>query len=233
VMRLASGPEMLNCRESAAGLLQRMASDGRVSAAALVRLMEDPSARVRIRAAEGLGRLARTAAGEERSTAVQRLMGAAMCDPDESVRRRAIDSLGTMSGISPEAAGVFTRAARDPAPRVRARTMYALYACPKSSNVESVGLSTVAMAARDSDASVREAAMFALWRLGQRLEGAVLVLGLSLRDGSVEVRRSAADQLARLGPKAAPAWGSLMAGLADADPLVQASVVEALVAIGS
>lgn len=232
--RLASGDrDLVDCRHAAACILDRLAADDHVNVDALINLMEDPSGRVREIAVDGLGKLIRAGDDAQRGPALQRLLSAAVCDRDAEVRRRAVTALGAAVCTCPQAIGVLARAARDPAPRVRARAMYAMSACPRELITGEAALASVNRAARDADPGVREAATLVLSRLGERADAAVIALAMSLHDTSADVRRSAADLLARLGPRAAPAWGALVASLADIDPAVQASAAAALRAIGS
>lgn len=232
--RFASGDrDLVECRQAMACILDRLAGEQYVSADTLINLMEDPSGRVREVAADGLAKLARAGEAAEREPALRRLMSAAVCDRDAEVRRRAVTGLGCVASTCPEALSVLTRAARDPAPRVRARAMYAMSACPRELIDGDLAVSSVSRAAQDADPFVREAATLVLSRLGERADSAVLALAMSLHDTSADVRRSAADLLARLGPRAAPAWGALVASLTDIDPGVQASAAAALRAIAS
>jgi len=220
-------------RAAAAELLVGVAADAPDHAAFIFGGLNDPSATVRRHVVDALAAMAMGQAAPAQAQAVQRLMGAAMCDGDELVRRQAIDALGRLPVDAAGAAGIYARAVRDPSPMVRARALYSLYARTRAAAPHERELAAVTIASRDQRADVREAAVYAMSRFAERLDAAVLLLGLSLRDASPDVRQSAASCLARLGPKAAPVWASLVASLEDEDLGVRAAAAEALGALGS
>jgi HEAT repeat protein len=223
-------------RAAAAKLLVQVAADAEASTSLMLSGLDDRSAPIRGRVLEALGVLAAQGVpGPAQDQIVQRLMGAAVCDRDEVVRRQAIEALGRLRTDAPGAAGVYARAARDPSPMVRVRTMYSLCAHPLDERDDDRKLAALTLAAHDPHAGVREAAVFALSRVAERRPGggAVLLIGLCLRDQSCEVREMAAGCLAKLGPLAAPALNSLLARVDDEDPGVQEAVMNALTAIGS
>lgn len=234
-VRTINGARSERVREAAAQLLASVAGDGSAVLTGMLSALDDGSPTIRGRMVAALAQLGASDRADRacHTQVVQRLMGAAVCDRDDIVRRQAVEALAQLSriGLPPAAAGVYARTARDPSPQVRARTLYAMYSRPLMRSPGSGDLATVTIASHDQHATVREAAVCALGRLAESLDGAVLLLGVSLRDQSVEVRQSAAGCLARLGRKAAPAWPSLIAGLDDADAGVRASVVDALGAI--
>jgi HEAT repeat protein len=167
---------------------------------------------------------------------VRGLMSAAARDASEPVRRRAVDGLGRLGPGTPGLTEVFVRAMGDPSPKVRVRALYAVYGrvVRGGGREAAAGASLVAVeaAARDQNEGVREAAVFALGKLAETIDRAVVAMGAVLRDGTPEMRRVAARNLCALGPRAAPAWVELMMGLEDEDSQVQEAVVEALRGLG-
>jgi HEAT repeat protein len=184
-----------------------------------------------------LGTLAASGScGSAREEVVQRLMGAAVCDPDETARKHAVDALGRLSAHAPPppgAAGVFTRAVRDPSPGVRIRALYSLCSRPRGEADEERCLAAVALGAHDAHKGVREAAVYAMSQLAEHNSGAVLLLSLALRDESHEIREQAASALEHLGRKAAPVWTSLLSGAYHENPDLQAAMFHAMMATGS
>lgn len=168
----AHQPGFEGCRLDMAAILNQLAGDGHVDPALLAGLMEDPSPRVRALASDALGRVARAGSQHHRVAAARWLMAAVMCDRDTDVRRHAVMALGAVAWKSPGAIGVLARAARDPAPRVRARAMYALSRCPGHTLSPDLALATLASAATDSDAGVREAAAMLFRQFIERLDAA-------------------------------------------------------------
>lgn len=231
-------------RLAAAALLARVAGTDVRIPEMIAAGVDDPSARVRERVVDAIGRLAAGARDERaRQPLVADLLGAAVCDSDGGVRREAVEALGRLDSSRLQGrevrsvAGVLSRSARDSCPAVRMRTLYVLStrgpAMLEIGAADAWDLESLKRAAHDPHPGVREAAVFAISRVGGAGDEIVALLGEALHDSASQVREMAASALARLGQRAGPVASTLVERLYDEDPSVQSAAGRALGAIGS
>ncbi|MBI3272018.1 MAG: HEAT repeat domain-containing protein [Planctomycetes bacterium] len=213
-------------RVQAARVMAWLGPAARASVPRLLAQLEDADWRVRHEAAAAL---ARVGAGTEAVPATDRLLTGA----DPALRFLAAELLRRIE--APEAVAALRRALQAPSPDVRRLAAKALAAMGARA---SEALPELLVAARDREASVREAALCALGRIGTAgLAGAVAggrpdpmpVLFDALRSGQEpEVRRAAAKALLALGPPARTAAPVLLDLLREADDDLLAPVLSAL-----
>lgn len=229
-------------RLAAASLLDLVGRDGADAPAIVTAGLGDPSARVRGCVVAALARLAVSAGSEhDRRPLVRALLGAAVCDRDPDVRRQAVAALGSIESAAPDhrrqraLCGVLTRAAHDPCPAVRIRTMFVLStrgpASTHTGAADAWDLGLCTDAVHDPHPGVREAAVFAMARLGGGRADIVALLGRALGDPSRDVREMAAGALARLRGRAASTAAALTERLYDRDPGVRDAAMSALQAM--
>ena len=86
----------------------------------------------------------------------------------------------------------------------------------------------VRRALRDSDPSVRIAAVEAVYGFAEEAAPVVADIGLALSDPAVKVREAAARTLGKIGPGAVAALPALILGLDDEEYVVRLAVLRAL-----
>ena len=178
---------------------------------ALLSVLKDESATVRLAAVESLGNLADP-------RAVDALVQALRTDPDARVREAAADALGNID--SPRAVpGLIAALGSEKVAAVRAKIAWALGEIDDARAVEALG-----GAVRDPDAEVRRQVVWALGELES--PAAVPMLIPALKDADVETRKHAAEALGEIQSK--DAIEALIPVTKDADAEVRKEAVSAL-----
>ena len=179
---------------------------------ALRDMLKDKNPQIRVKAAEGLGRV-----GGPESVATLR---GSLSDKEISVRISAVEALGFIGGR--QAMGVLLEALKDSRTEVRLRAVEAL---KDAGTINSIPL--LAQVFTDKDESVRLHAALMLRKIGHR--NGVPVLGrVALNDKSPAVRAAAAQYLGKVGVKDQRAVGLLSQVAQDKEPAVRLRAVESL-----
>lgn len=153
----------------------------------LLKALRDPDATARIRAAEMLG--------ENKDPRAVSALSGVLGDPVAGVRLSAAKSLSKMGQVALD--GLIT-ATQDPDKEVRQVAVKAL-----GQFADSLGISALMLALRDTQMDVRNQAAFALSRIGGP---AVTMLIAALHDPDANIRASCARILGQIGdPRALPA----------------------------
>lgn len=182
---------------------------------ALLTVVNDENAAVRLAAVRALGQLADP-------RAIDALVQTLRTDTDAGVREAAAEALGEID--SPRAVpGLIAALGAEKATAVRAKIAWALGEIDDPRAVEALGA-----AVRDPEAEVKREAVWALGELESR--SAVPMLIPALRDADVETRKRAADALGQL--ESPDAIDALSAATKDTDAEVRQQAVEALGDIG-
>ena len=177
---------------------------------ALQTMLGDKSAQIRIKAAEGLGRVG----GRQAVIILRRGLG----DKDTEVRVAVIEALGFVGGRV--ALTVLSEALKDKVPEVRKRAVEAL----KDAGTIS-GIPIIQKAFGDKEEGVRLHAALMLRQIGHR--SGVPILGrVALNDNSAAVRAAATKYLGKIGVKDPRSVGILAQVLEDREPAVRIKAVE-------
>jgi len=226
-------------RNGAAGLMARLGADAMSRRAQVLAALADCSPTVRVCMVEVL--VAAMVHGEasggeglapdDCAQVVERLMLVAARDRDELVRRRAVDGLGRTCVAESQLTRVFLKAMQDPSPRVRIRALYTV--CARRVRGEMtmatlIPLREVEAATRDQHEGVREAALWVMGRMMERLDEAIAQNATMLRDPLPALRQLAAENLWRIGARSSPVWAELILSIDDADPVVRDAAMIAL-----
>jgi HEAT repeat protein/beta-lactamase regulating signal transducer with metallopeptidase domain len=178
---------------------------------ALLSVLKDENAAVRLAAVESLGNLSDP-------RAVDALVQALKTDTDPRVREAAAEALGNID--SPRAVpGLIAALGSEKVSAVRAKIAWALGEIDDARAVEALG-----GAVRDPDAEVRRQVVWALGELES--PAAVPMLIPALKDADVETRKQAAEALGEIGNK--DAVEALIPVTKDADAEVRKEAVGAL-----
>jgi HEAT repeat protein/beta-lactamase regulating signal transducer with metallopeptidase domain len=178
---------------------------------ALLSVLRDENAAVRLAAVESLGNLSDP-------RAVDALVQALRTDTDPRVREAAAEALGEID--SPRAVpGLIAALGSEKVPAVRAKIAWALGEIDDARAVEALG-----GAVRDPDAEVRRQVVWALGELES--PAAVPMLIPALKDADVETRKQAAEALGEIGSK--DAVEALLPVTKDTDAEVRKEAVSAL-----
>ncbi len=178
---------------------------------ALLSVLKDENASVRLAAVQSLGSLSDP-------RAVDALVQALRTDSDARVREAAAAALGEID--SPRAVpGLIAALASERVTAVRAKIAWALGEIDDTRAVEALGA-----AVRDPEAEVRRQVVWALGELGSA--AAVPMLIPALRDSDVETRKQAASALGEI--ESRDAIDALAAATKDADAEVRKEAVSAL-----
>lgn len=194
-----------------------------LAVSALRRLLADPSASVRTRAAEALGQV-----GPGAAAAAADLIGS-LRDADEGFRCRAAEALGRLGDPAAGTVSALVGLLEDPSPPLRVSAAGALGALgPAASDAVPALMALL----QETDESVRQAAAAALGQIGPLPEEAVgkLTNGLTSRDSLV--RAQTAEALGTMGEAAAEAAPALAEALQDRNDRVRAKAAQALAQIG-
>ena len=182
---------------------------------ALLSVIGDSSAAVRLAAAESLGSL-------QDPRAVDALVQALRTDTDPRVREAAAESLGQID--SPRAIpGLIAALASERTSAVRAKIAWALGEIDDPRAVDAL-----TAAVRDTSVEVRRQVVWALGEIGA--SGAAPALMSVLRDSDVETRKQAVWALGEI--KSADAITGITAATRDAEAEVRKQAVESLGEIG-
>ena len=178
---------------------------------ALLSVLRDENAAVRLAAVESLGNLSDP-------RAVDALVQALKTDTDPRVREAAAEALGQID--SPRAVpGLIAALGSEKVSAVRAKIAWALGEIDDARAVEALGA-----AVRDPDAEVRRQVVWALGELES--PAAVPLLIPALKDADVETRKHAAEALGEIASK--DAIEALIPVTKDADAEVRKEAVSAL-----
>jgi HEAT repeat protein len=175
-------------------------------------MLHDKAPEVRMKAAEGLGRV-----GGRQSVMILR---EALQDRESAVRATAVDALGYIGGSL--AMTVLTEALKDRSPQVR---MHAVEGLRDAGTVSSIPL--VRKAFEDQEEGVRLRTALVLRQIGHRRTVPALARAAT-SDKSAAVRAAAAEYLGRVGVKDARAAGILSQVMQDPEPAVRLRAVESL-----
>jgi len=178
---------------------------------ALLSVLKDENAAVRLAAVQSLGNLSDP-------RAVDALVQALKTDTDPEVREAAAEALGEID--SPRAVpGLIAALGSEKVGAVRAKIAWALGEIDDKRAVEALGA-----VVRDPDAEVRRQAVSALGELESA--AAVPMLIPALKDADIETRKQAASALGEIGSK--DAVEALIPLTKDADAEVRKETVQAL-----
>jgi len=178
---------------------------------ALLSVLKDENAAVRLAAVQSLGNLSDP-------RAVDALVQALKTDTDPEVREAAAEALGEID--SPRAVpGLIAALGSEKVGAVRAKIAWALGEIDDKRAVEALGA-----VVRDPDAEVRRQAVSALGELESA--AAVPMLIPALKDADIETRKQAASALGEIGSK--DAVEALIPLTKDADAEVRKQTVQAL-----
>ena len=195
-------------RAAAAQAIGMIGPDAKDAGSPLEKALADPSADVRISAAQALWNIKSKSAKDLTPIAVICLQ-----DKDSGVRSRAAAALGSFKAGDNEVLDALQNALRDPSGKVRVQAAYALgnigLAAKKA-------LPKLVEALNDSEVKVRLVAAQALWVLDKQTQG-VGVLAEALKNPDAEIRTNAAISLARIGKEAKSAVPALALALSDRD----------------
>ena len=188
------------------------AQGGGAGVFALRTSLQDKDPEIRMKAAEGLGRV-----GGREAVLILRQ---GLSDKSLQVRLAVMKALGFVGGRL--AITVISEALKDKSPEVRIKALEALV---EAGTVSSIPV--IQKAFGDKEESVRLHATLMLRQIGHRLS--VPALGQVLvTDSSPAVRAAAAEYLGKIGAKNPRALGFLAQGLEDKVPLVRIRVIESL-----
>lgn len=191
----------------------------------LVKALRDTEDLVSIDAAEALGRL-----GPDAAAAVPALVAAASDpDRDEGLHSAAIEALGLMGPAAGNAVDTVRKRVGDLNPYVRVHACLALWHITG----KKVGIEVLGESLQSRNPRVRIVAAEALGR--QKDERSIATLREVLKDALLSNRDSVANErfmvaraLGRLGPMAAPAKQELLELQNDRDPIMRATVADAV-----
>ncbi|HMF17886.1 MAG TPA: HEAT repeat domain-containing protein [Gemmataceae bacterium] len=210
-------------RAAAAQAIGMIGPDAKDADPPLGKALADPSADVRISAAQALWNIKSKSAKDLTPIAVICLQ-----DKDSGVRSRAAAALGSFKAGDNEVLDALQNALGDSSGKVRVQAAYALgnigLAAKKA-------LPKLVEALHDSEVKVRLIAAQALWVLDKQTQG-VGVLAEALKNPDAEIRINAAMSLGRIGKEAKSAVPALALALSDSDSGVREHVAEALYNIG-
>jgi HEAT repeat protein/beta-lactamase regulating signal transducer with metallopeptidase domain len=194
---------------------QAQSRGGDTAVPALLSVVNDENAAVRLAAVQALGQLSDP-------RAIDALVQAVRNDADARVREAAAEALGEID--SPRAVpGLIAALASEKVAAVRAKVAWALGEIDDPRAVEALGA-----AVRDPEVQVRREVVWALGEL--EAPAAVPMLIPALRDSDVETRKRAAEALGQL--ESADAIDALSAATKDGNAEVRQEAVEALGEIG-
>jgi HEAT repeat protein len=185
----------------------------------LRRLLSDPLAEVRMKAAQTLANF-----GAEAADAAPELI-ALLNDNEESVRRQAVEALGKIGGPPDTRLEALQPLLQDPSMAVRVvavRTIGSLGVEAKQSVYGLVPL------LRDPEPEVRQTVAEAIRQIGSVEPEAIPHLVEGLSDTDNLVRAQTAEALGMIGASAAAAVPALERALADVNDRVRATATEAL-----
>jgi HEAT repeat protein len=189
---------------------------------ALAKALTQADARVRIEAAEDLGRIGRPAAA-----ALPALVPLSEKDPDPLVRLEAAKAVASIDPKNETALPILVEALRDRTPRVRKRAAECLGDLGAGA---APAVAALVKAVSDSDPAVAWAAIDALGQIGPDAEPAVPALREALRQA--RTRGAAIDAVGQIGRKARPAAADLEEVLRDDDAAARWAAAASLVRIG-
>jgi len=189
-------------------------AEARTAGAALLEVLHDPAAEVRAAAAGALGRL-------RVEESIHALVDLALSDPEDAVRKAAMDSLEQMRAYN--VLPLLLEVVSDPKPEIRARAMeiFARGGDPMATEV-------FIKALQDSSDEVRAIAARGLWEVASQGHGETLLPYIKSPDP--KVRAAVAGALGKI--HAAEYAGALAAAAADPDPRVRAAIVNAFARMG-
>ena len=200
IFLLTSVPEILGAQSVGVGI------------AALRSMLQDNAAEIRIKAAEGLGRVG----GRE---AVM-ILSEGLVDKNSEVRVAVVEALGFVGGSS--AIAVLSGALADKSAEVRLRAVEALKDAGTIAAIPSIQ-----KAFQDKEESVRLRAALMLRKIGHR-NGVPVLAQAILNDRSDNVRSTATQYLGSIGVKDGRSVGILTRALDDKSPAVRIRAVESL-----
>jgi HEAT repeat protein len=150
----------------------------------------------------------------------------ALEDKDPDVRCTAATTLGRIGPEAVAAVPLLTEMLKAPVGQVRVSASLSLWAIAK----KRAALSTLGLAVRDSDASVRYAAIASLGEIGAEASPCVPSLIEALKDPDEANRNAAVRALGRIGPNAVAALPALIAALkrTGEGSVLPADVIETL-----
>ena len=200
IFLLTSVPEILGAQSVGVGI------------AALRSMLQDNAAEIRIKAAEGLGRVG----GRE---AVM-ILSEGLVDKNSEVRVAVVEALGFVGGSS--AITVLSGALADKSAEVRLRAVEA-----RKDAGTIAAIPSIQKAFQDKEESVRLRAALMLRKIGHRSGVPVLAQAI-LNDRSDNVRSTATRYLGSIGVKDGRSVGILTRALEDKSPAVRIRAVESL-----